>query len=249
VLTTDDHQIVFTDTPGFHKPRTLLGERLNRLVEDSTVEVDAVVLVVDAAAGVGRGDAYVAGHRVTPLRCLKVCAVNKIDRLSRHEVIPQLDAAARLAPFDHVVPVSARTGAGVSDLVSLLAAALPEGPPHFEPGEVTDQPLEFRAAEFIREQALSLTREEIPHSIAVQLETMEHDEARELTRIEALILVERESQKGIVIGKGGAMLKQIGTRARRELELLLGSRVYLELRVKVQREWQRDPAALTRLGY
>jgi GTP-binding protein Era len=133
--------------------------------------------------------------------------------------------------------------------VSLLAAALPEGPPHFEPGEVTDQPLEFRAAEFIREQALSLTREEIPHSIAVQLETMEHDEARELTRIEALILVERESQKGIVIGKGGAMLKQIGTRARRELELLLGSRVYLELRVKVQREWQRDPAALTRLGY
>ena len=248
VLTTDEHQIVFTDTPGFHKPRTALGERLNRMVEDSTQDVEAVVLVVDAAAGVGRGDAYVARERVSPLRCSKVCAVNKIDRVPREELVPQLDAAARLAPFDHVVPVSARTGAGVAELVAVLASVLPEGPPYFRPGEVTDQPLDFRVGEIVREKALSHTREEVPHSVAVQVDAVDQDDPG-LARIEAVILVERESQKGIVIGKGGAMLKQIGSQARRELESLLGSRVFLDLRVKVQREWQRDPAALARLGY
>jgi GTP-binding protein Era len=247
VLTTDEYQIVFTDTPGFHKPRTLLGERLNRMVEESTDDVDAVVLVVDAASRVGRGDAYVAGRRVNPVRALKVCAVNKIDRLSRDEVIPQLEAAAGLADFDHVIPVSARSGEGVAELVGLLAEAMPEGPLHFPAGEVTDQPVELRVAEVVREKALGVTREEIPHSIAVQVESMEHED--DLTRIEAWILVERESQKGIVIGKSASMLKRIGTAARRELEVLLGTRVYLELRVKVQREWQRDPIALTRLGY
>jgi GTP-binding protein Era len=247
VLTTDAYQLVFTDTPGFHKPRTLLGERLNRMVRDSTEGVDAVVLVVDASAGVGRGDAFAADHRVAPLRCFKVCAVNKIDRLSRETVLPQLEAAAGLAHFDHVIPVSAKTGTGIGELVQILVDAMPEGPPYFEAGEVTDQPVEQRVAEIVREKALALTREEIPHSIAVQVETMERGEG--LTRIEALVLVERESQKGIVIGKRGSMLKEIGTRARRELEVLLGSRVFLDIRVKVQREWQRDAAALARLGY
>jgi len=247
VLTTDEFQIVFTDTPGFHKPRTLLGERLNRMVEESTDDVDAVVLVVDAFAGVGRGDAFVAGRRVVPARALKVCAVNKVDLVKGHAVIPQLDAAAKLAPFDHVFPVSAKSGLGLDDLVRVLAEAMPEGPAHFPPGQVTDQPLELRVAEIVREKALALTREEVPHSIAVQVEGFERDDA--LTRISCLILVERDSQKGIVIGKAGGMLKRIGTRARRELEPLLGTRVFLELRVKVQREWQRDPAALTRLGY
>ena len=247
ILTTDEFQLVFTDTPGFHKPRTLLGERLNRMVEESTDQVDAVILVVDAEAGVGRGDAYVASSRLTPLRCLKVCAVNKVDRLSRGAVIPQLEAAAALAELDHIVPVSARTGKGVEELVSVLIPALPEGPAYFEPGEVTDQPLEVRVAEIVREKALAATREEIPHSIAVQVEAMEREGG--LTRIEAWVLVERESQKGIIIGKGGSMLKRIGTQARPELELLLGARVFLDLRVKVLREWQRDPVALTRLGY
>ena len=247
VRTTDDYQMVFTDTPGFHKPRTLLGRRLNRMVEESTEEVDAAVLVVDAHAGIGRGDAFVAERRVAPLRCLKVCAVNKIDRLSRDAVLPQLEAASALAFFDHVMPVSARTGSGIEELVSVLAGARPEGPAYYERGVVTDQPLEFRVAETVREKALALTREEVPHSIAVQVESMEREE--DLTRIEAWVLVERDSQKGIVIGKGGSMLKRIGTQARRELEPLLGTRVFLELRVKVQREWQRDPVALTRLGY
>jgi GTP-binding protein Era len=249
VRTTNEYQVVFTDTPGFHKPRTLLGERLNRMVADSTEDVDAVVLVVDAAGGVGRGDEYVATHRVAPLRCPKICAVNKVDRLKGDAVLPELDAAAGLTEFDHVIPVSAKTGRGLDELVGVLVEAMPEGPAYFAPGEVTDQPLELRVSEIVREKALALTREEVPHSVAVLVDELERDEERALTRITCLILVERDSQKGIVIGKGGGMLKRIGTLAREELEAVLGTRVFLELRVKVQREWQRDPAALTRLGY
>jgi GTPase len=250
VLTKDERQLVFVDTPGFHKPRTLLGERLNRMVEESTEEVDAVVHVVDAAAGVGRGDAFVAGHRVAPLRCVKVCAVNKVDLVKGNALVPELDAAGKLAPFDHVIPVSAKTGRGIPELVEVLLEALPEGPAYFPPGEVTDQPVELRVAEVVREKALELTREEIPHSVAVQVDEMADDPDRpDLLRITCLILVERESQKGIVIGKGGSMLKRIGTMARQEIEAMLGRRIFLELRVKVLREWQRDPVALQRLGY
>lgn len=247
VVSGDGFQVVLTDTPGFHKPRTLLGERLNEMVGESTGDVDAVVQVVDGRAGVGRGDGFVARSRVRPLSCLTVCCVNKVDVLSRAETVAQLDAASKLADFDHIVPVSAKTGAGVGELLRVLVDALPEGPPYFPGGEVTDQPLEARVAEIVREKALAVTREEVPHSVATEVEEMEREDG--LVRIHCLVLVERESQKGIVIGKGGAVLKQIGTRAREELEVLLGEKVYLELRVKVLREWQRDPKALTRLGY
>jgi GTP-binding protein Era len=247
IRTTDDHQIVFTDTPGFHKPRTLLGKRLNRLVEESTADVDVLVQVVDAAAGVGRGDEFVAKRRVGPVNALKVCAVNKIDLLEEPRLMVQLEAAGRLAAFDHIVPVSAKTGRGLEELLGVLVEALPEGPRYYEAGDVTDQPLELRVAEIVREKALALTREEIPHSVATQVEEIER--TGDLTRISCLLLVERESQKGIVIGKGGSMLKQIGTLAREELEAVLGTKVHLDLRVKVQKEWQRDASALTRLGY
>jgi len=220
-LTTDRYQIVFTDTPGFHKPRTLLGRRLNRMVEESTEEVEAVLLVVDAPAGVGRGDEFVVRSQVAPLRCLKVCAVNKVDLIGREVVVAQLEAAARLAEFDHVIPISAKRGAGLGELVDVLVAALPEGPPYFPAGEVTDQPVEARVAEIVREKALDLTREEVPHSIAVTDEEMRLQDS--LSRIEARILVERDSQKGIVIGKGGQMLRRIGTEARKEIEALLGT--------------------------
>jgi GTP-binding protein Era len=159
----------------------------------------------------------------------------------------QLEAAGKLAEFDHIVPVSARTGRGLEELLGVIVGVLPEGPHYFEPGDVTDQPLELRVAEIVREKALGLTREEIPHSVATQVEEIEPQ--GDLTRISCLILVERESQKGIVIGKGGSMLKKIGTMAREELELVLGTKVHLDLRVKVQKEWQRDPKALSRLGY
>jgi GTPase len=247
VLTAEDHQIVFTDTPGFHKPRTLLGRRLNDLVSAAVRDVDAAVLVVDSAAGVGRGDAFVYERQLSALPCPKVCAVNKVDLVRHHDLVPQLQAAADLGEFDEIVPVSAKTGRGVDQLRDLLVARLPEGQPYYPPGTFTDQPLEVQVAEIVREKALALTREELPHSIAVRVEEMERED--DLVRIEAVVLVERESQKGIVIGRGGSMLKTVGTKAREELEPLLGARVFLSLRVKVLREWQRDPAALNRLGF
>ena len=247
VLTTDDYQVVFTDTPGFHKPRTALGHRLNEAVAASVVGVDAIVQVVDAAAGVGRGDAFVFSEHLGGFRGPKLCAVNKIDLVKHHRVVPQLAATEALGEFDDIVPVSAARGTGVRELLDSIVARLPAGEPLFPPDQVTDLPLEQRVAETVREKALELTREEIPHSIEVQVEELSHD--GHLLRVDALVLVERESQKGIVIGKGGAMLKTIGTRARRELEIVLGTKVFLGLRVKVMREWQRDPTALHRLGF
>jgi GTP-binding protein Era len=247
IRTTDEHQLVFTDTPGFHKPRTLLGKRLNQMVEESTAGVDVLVQVVDAAAGVGRGDGFVAKRRVAPVNALKVCVVNKVDLVDEPRLLAQLEAADKLADFDHIVPVSARIGRGLDELLAVLVEALPEGPRYYEPGDVTDQPLELRVAEIVREKALALTREEIPHSVATQVEEIGREGG--LTRISCLLLVERDSQKGIVIGKGGSMLKEIGTLAREELEAVLGTRVHLDIRVKVQKEWQRDASALTRLGY
>jgi GTP-binding protein Era len=248
ILTRDEFQVVFTDTPGFHKPRTALGEVLNRRVGETVAAAEVVLLVVDAAAGVGRGDAYVARSKVVPHPGPKVCAVNKVDLLRHHAVVPQLAAAAELAEFDHIVPVSAKTGAGTGELLEVLVGLLPEGEPIYPQGVATDLPLVLRVAEVIREKALAVTREEVPHSIAVVVDELDRDEDRGLTRVHATVFVERESQKPIVIGRGGQTLKTIGTRAREELELLVGTRVYLDLRVKVQREWQRDPTALARLG-
>ncbi len=248
IRTTDEVQIVFTDTPGFHKPKTALGVRLNDLVSDAVEGVDVIVQVVDAASGVGRGDAYVYEHQVASANAgSRICAVNKIDRIRHHEVIPQLAAAGDLGDWDEVVPVSAVGGMGVDTLLDLLVARMPEGPALFPGGEVTDQPIEVRIAELVREQALAVTREEVPHSVAVMIEEIEHENG--LERIHASIVVERDSQKGILIGKGGQTLKMIGMRARGQIEPLLGKRVYLDLRVKVMKEWQRDPKMLDRLGY
>ena len=247
IWTTDAVQIVFTDTPGFHKPRTPLGVRLNDLVSDAVAGVDVVVQVVDAAAGVGRGDAYVFEQQVVPAGGQRICAVNKIDRLRHHDVVPQLAAAGGLGDWDEIVPVSALGGAGVDTLRDLLIGRMPEGPALFPEGEVTDLPMEARIAELVREQALAVTREEIPHSVAVVVEEIEHGGG--LVRIYASIVVERDSQKGIVIGKGGQTLKTIGSRAREQIEPLVGELVFLDLHVKVMKEWQRDPKALDRLGF
>jgi GTP-binding protein Era len=247
VLNGEGFQVAFTDTPGYHKPRTPLGHRLNEAVTASVEGVDAVVQVVDAAAGVGRGDAFVYRSQVAANGSPKLCAVNKVDRLSHHDVVPPLQAAADMGEFDEIVPVSARTGQGVGELRSLIVALIPEAVPLFPPDTVTDQPLEVRVAEIVREKALAMVREEIPHSVAVVVEDIER--GADLVSIEATVVVERDSQKGIVIGRGGATLKAVGTAAREELELLLGHRVYLSLRVKVVRGWQRDPAALDRLGF
>jgi GTP-binding protein Era len=247
VLTTERFQMVFTDTPGFHKPRTLLGSRLNELVAEATQGVDAVVQVVDAADGVGRGDAFVYERRVRGFAGAKLCAVNKLDLVRGHEEVPQLQSAADLGEWDEIVPVAATTGRGVDLLRELLLAHLPEGPPYYPAEEITDQPLEVRLSEIVREKALAVTRQEVPHSIAVVVEELEREDG--ITKVHAALVVERESQKGIVIGRGGTTLKAIGSRAREEMELVLGARVFLDLRVKVLKEWQRDPKALQRLGF
>jgi GTP-binding protein Era len=184
----------------------------------------------------------VAGHGARPF-----CAVNKLDLLHARREIPQLHAVAALGDWDEIVPISAKTGDGLDTLLRLLIDVLPEGPALFPADQVTDQTLEIRLAEIVREKALAVTREEVPHSIAVIVEDIEREE--HVTRVPATIIVERDSQKGILIGAGGETLKTIGTRARADMEPLLGTKVFLELRVKVLKEWQRDPKALQRLGF
>jgi GTP-binding protein Era len=208
--------------------------------------VDVVVLVVDAKAGVGRGDAFVFARHLSNAEGARFCVVNKIDALDHHAVVPELAAAGRLGEFDEIVPVSARSTEGVEALRELILARLPEGPALYPAEQVSDQSLEVQLAELVREQALAVTREEVPHSVAVVVDEIEREEG--LTRVTAAIVVERDSQKGILIGKGGETLKTIGSKARAQIEPLVGTKVFLDLRVKVMKEWQNDPKALNRLG-
>jgi GTPase len=247
VLTTGDAQAVFTDTPGFHKPRTELGARLNAVVGDAVDGVDVILHVVDAAAGVGSGDAFVYERRVRPHRSPKIAVVNKVDVPGHHGIVPQLAAVAEIGRYDEVVPVSAKHDKGVGVLRALVLDLLPEGPALYPEETVTDQPLEIRLGEIVREKALHVTRQELPHSITVVVEDLELEDG--LTSVHASLIVERDSQKGIVIGKGGQTLRTIGSRARAEMELLLATKVFLDLHVKVVKEWQRDPKALERLGF
>jgi GTP-binding protein Era len=247
IWSTREGQVVLTDTPGFHKPRTLLGARLNDLVGDAVSGVDLVLHVVDAAAGVGTGDAFVYEQKVRPTGAPAICVVNKVDATHGRAEVPQLAAAADIGDYVEVVPVSAKLGKGVGVLRGLVMERLPEGPALYPEEMITDQPLEVRLAEIVREKALAVTRQEVPHSIAVVVDELERDDS--LVKIHASLVVERESQKGIVIGRGGETLKTIGSRAREEMELVLGTKVFLDLRVKVLKEWQRDPRALERLGF
>ncbi len=234
VLSRPQAQVVFVDTPGIHKPRTLLGERLNDAAEEALGGVDAVVLVLDATADVGKGDRFVS--EMVPPDAIVV--VNKIDIASRQQVLAQLAAAGEMGKSEYF-PVSARTGDGVAELVEALVARMPEGPPLYPDDMVTDVPEAFWVAELVREQLLAVAREELPHSIATRVTEWEWP------RIRCEILVERESQKGIVIGKGGSVLKQVGQAVREQL--VPGA--FLELFVKVDKDWQRHAKALERLGF
>ena len=249
VLHRPEGQIVLVDTPGLHKPRTLLGQRLNDLVRGTLSEVDLVLQLVDAAAGVGAGDRFLAAE-LAKVPTPKLGVVNKMDAASRAKMAAALQAAADLADFAEVVPVSARDGTQLDLLVELILRHLPEGRPLYPEGHTSDEPEQHLVAELIREKALAVVRDELPHSVAVLVEEMGPDPEREdLLVIRAFLFVERASQKPIVVGKGGSVLRDIGTRARAELEALFGTQVYLDLRVKVAKEWQRDPRQLSRLGF
>jgi GTP-binding protein Era len=252
VLHRPEGQAVFLDTPGLHKPRTLLGQRLNDLVRGTLAEVDLICLLVDAKAGIGRGDQFLAGE-LAKVDTPRFALVNKVDVASREQTVAALAAVAGLGEWTEVVPLSARTGEGVDLLVELLMANLPEGPALYPAGHVSDEPEQHLLAEIIREKALGKVRDELPHSIAVVIEEMGTDldgtGDEGLLTIRAMLYVERSSQKPIVIGKGGSVLREVGTAARAEIEQLLGTRVYLDLHVKVAKEWQGDPKLLARLGF
>lgn len=247
VATRDDLQVVFIDTPGLHRPRTRLGERLNRRALDTLEEVDVVVAVVEADAEVGPGDRFVAEHALA-VSTPTIAVVNKVDRASPEEIAAQLVRLGELGEFDAYVPVSALTGDGAEELFEEIAARLPAGPRYYPEGELTDQPDALLAAEILREKLLEVTRDELPHSIAVTVDEIE-DRPNGVVAVNAVVLVERDSQKGIVIGKQGAVLKQVGARAREELEGIFGARVFLETHVRVEKDWQRRDHALDRLGY
>jgi GTP-binding protein Era len=252
IVHRDDFQIILVDTPGLHRPRTLLGKRLNDLVRDTYSEVDAIGLCIPADEAIGTGDRWIVEQiRSTAPRTTLVAIVTKIDKVSKDKLAAQLFAVSELVGDSaEVVPVSATTGEQVDVLIGVLAAALPPGPPFYPDGELTDEPEEVLMAEFIREAALEGVRDELPHSLAVVIDEINPREGRDdLIDVHALLYVERDSQKGIVIGKGGARLREVGTAARGQIEKLLGTKVYLDLRVKVAKNWQRDPKQLGRLGF
>lgn len=246
ILDVESAQVVFVDTPGYHKPRNLLGERLNEVVRSVWADVEVCLFLIDAAAGVGRGDARVV-RDISGIDTPLFCVVNKIDAARKPQVVEALARAAELAEFAEIVPVSARTGEGVDLLTKLIVERLPEGPMFYPTGTRSDQPPPVFVAELVREKLLARAREELPHSIAVTIEDYEEREEG-LLWIQARVFVERPSQKGIVIGHGGSVLKAAGTEARAEIETLFGRRVYLDLQVKVEKDWQRRAYALDRLG-
>jgi GTPase len=250
VRTTPTSQIVFVDTPGIHKPRTLMGERANERALATLREVDVIAFLVEANAPLGRGDRYIAdlvGQVETP----KVLVVNKVDVASKDAIFEHLAVASNeFGEFDAYVPLSAVTGEGVDALVDEIEARIPEGPHYYPEGMVSDQPETALAAELLREKLLAVAREELPHSIAVTTDEFEERERADgpLLVFFVTVRVERTSQRGIVIGHKGSVLKEAGTAARLELEALLGVRVHLETRVKVDPDWQRRAHALDRLG-
>ncbi len=240
-------QVVLVDTPGIHKPRTALGKRLNRTVYRTLAEVDCTLFVIEATGKVGPGDRRIAGRLLdTVPGDTVILIVNKIDLVRKGRVAERLGEAA---PWDFgaYVPVSALTGDGLDRVVGEVVSRLPEGPTYYPPGTTTDQPEEVMVAEIVREKLLSVMRDELPHSVAVKTDTIEGSPDG-VTRMAVSVYVERTSQKGIVIGAGGSVVRQAGTEARRELEATLSRRIFLDLRVKVDKDWQRRPDRIERLG-
>lgn len=258
IITRDDAQLVLVDTPGLHRPRTLLGQRLNDQVREAWTTVDVIGLCLPANEAIGPGDRFIASDIKGLTRTPIVAIVTKADLVDRTSLAKHLMAVAELGTelgieWADIVPVSAVDGENVDELTDVFIDLLPEGPVLYPDGEVTDEPLEIAVAELIREAALEGVQDELPHSIAVVIEEMglreDRPDDRPLMDVYANLFVERDSQKAIVIGKGGSRLKQVGTRARKGIEELVGTPVYLDIRVKVAKDWQKDPKLLNRLGF
>ncbi|MGQ0482094.1 MAG: GTPase Era [Pseudonocardia sp.] len=255
ILHRPDAQLIVIDTPGLHKPRTLLGRRLNDVVRETWAEVDVIGFCVPADAPVGRGDEFIVNELRTVARRTPVLGiVTKTDVAPPEQVAERLTEVSKLMDFVEVAPCSAVDGFQVGLVADLLVDRLPEGPPLYPDGELTDEPESTLVAELIREAALEGVRDELPHSLAVLVEEMiprtgRSGNAPDIVDVHAILYVERNSQKGIIIGKGGARLKEVGTAARRQIEALLGTKVFLELHVKVAKDWQRDPKQLRKLGF
>lgn len=240
-------QIVFFDTPGLHKPRDPLGRRLNATVRSTLADVDVVLFMVDALAGIGGGDRYVASE-LRRLSTPKVVCLNKVDAISADTVDEQLNMTRELAVSEAVFPISALDGEGTEPVLKAIESFLPEGPMYYPEGMITDQPEKLLMAELVREQVFAQTREEVPYAVAVIVDEVT-PAAKGLVKVFAHIYVERESQKGIIVGAGGSALKSVGTEARLAMERLFGSHIYLDLRVKVKKGWRADESTISQLGY
>ena len=255
IVHRENSQLILVDTPGLHRPRTLLGQRLNDLVRDTYSEVDVIAICIPANEKIGPGDRWILEQvRQLAPKTTVIGVVTKIDTVGKGQLAPQLMAVSKLlGPACEIVPVSAKKGEQVEVLVNVLAAAMPEGPAFYPDGDLTDEPEETLMAELIREAALEGLGDELPHSLAVVIEEIVERESigdnPPMLDVHALLYVERSSQKGIIIGKGGARLREVGTASRHQIEKLLGTKIFLELHVKVAKDWQRDPKQLGRLGF
>jgi len=247
VYTTDGAQIVFLDTPGIHKPNSKLGEHMMKSAESALGEVEAVLFLTDVSEELGGGDRYII-ERLKKVDTPVMLVMNKIDKVHPEALLPIIEKYRKLHDFDEIVPISALNGNNVQTLLDQLLKYLPEGPQYYPEDQVTDHPEQFVCAELVREKILHMTREEVPHSIAVQIEDMRVQE-NGVVYIGAVIYVERDSQKGIIIGKKGALLKEVGQQARKDIEQLLGSKTFLELWVKVKKDWRNQERVLKDLGF
>ena len=248
ILTREDYQMIFVDTPGIHRPKNKLGEYMVQAARDSLSEMEAILFVVDAADGIGAGDRRIAG-RLKELRVPVILAANKMDIANPERARAQIKDLAEVCPFAEIVEVSAKQGFNMDLLEQKLVSFLPEGPKYYPDDMVTDQPERAILAEIIREKALQLLQQEVPHGIGVEMEKIQEREDKGLVEVYASILCEKSSHKGIVIGKGGQMLKSIGSMARKDMESLLGEKVFLKLFVKVKNDWRNDSNTLKSLGY
>ena len=247
VMTRDDAQIIFIDTPGIHKPKHKLGAYMMRVAKNTLSEIDAIMFMVNVNEDIGRGDEYIM-EMLKNVKTPIFLVLNKIDLVHPDTLMPKIEQYQSYMDFTDIIPISALEGLNVDHFIDVLKSFLPEGPKYYPDNQISDHPEQFVVSEIIREKILHLTSEEIPHAIGVNVDRMiKEDEDR--VRIEATIYVERDSQKGIVIGKGGKKLKEVGKRARRDIEMLLGSKVYLELWVKVQRDWRNKVNFIRQIGY